>query len=274
MFFLYEKRICCQECCIFKKLIQIRCFLGKVIEAMAVEIERELKEAEMYCEKAVQMYNLQVNQTVSKCGLRMVSKNVGRPTLQEGFRSYDEKCVGKSMYCPKGKNKGRAGQYLEEQLGVPQSSECLDFKDGELKAFPLVPLKKGMRIGTSFGLREGDNVPKETVAITMVKTSDLPHTSFSESRLRKKISNVLFTPYSRNGDDITWHEGREFNSEHPLWDEIRRDYETIQEFYAEHGYTKSGVGKWIQVRTKGAGKSAPKTHAFYFRKEFMMSIFN
>jgi hypothetical protein len=224
------------------------------IAAMAVETERQLKEAEMYCEKAVQMYNLHVNQTVSKCGRRMVSKKVERPTLQEGFKSYDDKCVGKAMCCPKGSNKGRAGQFLEEQLGVPQSSECLDFKDGELKAFPLVPLKKSSRIGKPFGLREGDNVPKETVAITMVKTSELPHTSFSESRLRKKISNVLFTPYSRLGDDITWNEGRVFNSEHPLWDEIREDYKTIQKFYAEHGYTKGGVGKWIQVRTKGAGK--------------------
>jgi hypothetical protein len=37
---------------------------------------------------------------------------------------------------------------------------------------------------------------------------------------------------------------------------------------------REGVGKWIQVRTKGAGKGAPKTRAFYFRKQFLMSIFN
>jgi hypothetical protein len=141
------------------------------IAAMAVETERQLKEAEMYCEKAVQMYNLQVNQTVSKCGLRMVSKNVGRPTLQEGFKSYDEKCVGKSMCCPKGSNKGMAGQFLEEQLGVPQSSECLDFKDGELKAFPLEPLKKSSKCAQRNGCNHNGENQRTSSYIVFRKSS-------------------------------------------------------------------------------------------------------
>ena len=106
-----------------------------------------------------------------------------------------------------------------------------------------------------------------------MKPSELPTTPFEASRLCKKISKVLFTPYVRDGDNIVWNESIRFNREHPVFEEIKNDYETIQAYYSEHGVTKGKIGKYLQVRTKGAGNGAPKTHAFYFRRQFLIKIY-
>ena len=58
-----------------------------------------------------------------------------------------------------------------------------------------------------------------------------------------------------------------------IFEEIKKDYERIQEYYSEHGVTKGKIGKYLQVRTKGAGRGAPKTHAFYFRRQFLIKIY-
>lgn len=196
-----------------------------------------------------------------------------RPTICEIQTTYRRDVNGRKFFCPKQKNKGKAGLMLEGLLGIPTSSACLDCADGELKAFPQTALTSRSRIGKGFGLEVGTYVAAETVAITMMKPSDLPTTPFNKSRLCKKISNMLFTPYVRDGDHIEWHGETTFNDQHPLWSELQKDYETIQQYYSEHGVTKGKVGKWLQVRTKGAGKGAPKTHAFYFRRQFLIAIF-
>ena len=64
-----------------------------------------------------------------------------------------------------------------------------------------------------------------------------------------------------------------FDVNHPLFAQIREDYETIQTFYKSNGFTKSEVGNMIQIRTKGQGGNSPKTYAFYFRRQFLISIF-
>ena len=76
-------------------------------------------------------------------------------------------------HCPKTKNKGAAGLLFEKLTGIPTSSACLDCIDGEVKVYPLKRLASG-RI-----------VPKETVAITMMKPEDLENISWNESRCRK-----------------------------------------------------------------------------------------
>jgi hypothetical protein len=48
-------------------------------------------------------------------------------------------------------NKGKPGQFLEDILEIPHSSDCLDCLDGEVKTFPLKMLKNGTY------------VPKETI---------------------------------------------------------------------------------------------------------------
>ena len=196
-----------------------------------------------------------------------------RPTVQDITTIYNKDVNGRKFFCPKQRNKGKAGLLLEGLLGIPTSSACLDCEDGELKAFPQKKATSRTRLAKQFGLGEGDYIASETVAITMMKPSDLPSTSFEESRLYRKISKILFTPYVRNGDHIEWNSAVLFDSNHPLFAEIRADYETIQDYYNKNGVTKGRVGKYLQVRTKGAGRGAPKTHAFYFRRQFLIKVF-
>tara|TARA_Y200000002_G_scaffold317807_1_gene276572 strand:- start:613 stop:1218 length:606 start_codon:yes stop_codon:yes gene_type:complete len=196
-----------------------------------------------------------------------------RPTINQIEYKYKMDVRGKTFFCPKQRNKGKAGLLLEGLLGIPTSSACLDCEDGELKAFPQQKATSRTRMARQFGLGEGDYIASQTVAITMMKPSELPTTAFEASRLCKKISNVLFTPYIRDGDNIVWNQSVRFDREHPLFEEIKKDYETIQAYYSEHGVTKGKVGKYLQVRTKGPGKGAPKTHAFYFRRQFLIKIY-
>ncbi len=196
-----------------------------------------------------------------------------RPTIDEIECKYNMDVRGRTFFCPKQRNKGKAGLMLEGLLGIPTSSACLDCEDGELKAFPQSKATSRSRLARQFGLEVGEYLASETVAITMMKPCELPSTTFEASRLCKKISNVLFTPYVRNGDNIIWNESVRFNREHPIFEEIKKDYERIQEYYSKHGVTKGKIGKYLQVRTKGAGRGAPKTHAFYFRRQFLIKIY-
>ena len=73
-----------------------------------------------------------------------------------------------------GRNKGGRGLWVEEQLGMKQSSQLNDFDDGELKAF-----------------KEG-----QTIAVTMVQhcLNEIfdRGVSYSQSNVGKKLNNVLF----------------------------------------------------------------------------------
>ena len=69
----------------------------------------------------------------------------------------------------------------------------------------------------------------------MVKPEELPDTAFVDSRLYKKLSKVLFTPYVRIGDHIEFHDDIVFDKEHPLFEQIWDDYHDIQTFYMKNG---------------------------------------
>ena len=203
----------------------------------------------------------------------VTNNNKMRPTISAIQTLYRQNVKGRRFFCPKQKNKGKAGLLLEGLLGIPTSSACLDCEDGELKAFPQTRATSRSRLAKQAGLGEGDYIAEQTVSITMMKPSDLPNIPFEETKLCKKISNVLFTPYVRDGDHIEFHDDVIFDKTHPLFAQIKEDYETIQSFYNSNGFTKGRIGKMLQVRTKGKGGDAPKTHAFYFRKQFLIAIF-
>jgi hypothetical protein len=79
-------------------------------------------------------------------------------------------------------NKGKPGQFLEDLLGIPHSSDCLDCLDGEVKAFPLKMLKNGTL------------VPKETIAVTMLNKDELSTNDFehlNKSTPTKKITILV-----------------------------------------------------------------------------------
>jgi DNA mismatch repair protein MutH len=192
---------------------------------------------------------------------------MSRPYINDIMEIFRSKIKGQKYNWPKTKNKGKVGILLENLLGIPNSSACLDCEDGELKSFQL----KKLICKSKFG-NKGDYVPKETVAITMIKTSDLQTTSFENSRLNKKIKRICFIPYIRHDDDIIFIDCYLFDHSNSLQDEILSDYIDIQKYYNENKITKGKIGKLIQIRTKGAGGEAPKSHAFYFRKDCLAKI--
>jgi len=175
------------------------------------------------------------------------------------------------FYLPKTSNKGLPGLLLEKYTGIPSSSACLDCRDGEIKLYPLKRLKRNGKYDNA-----GDLVPKETVAITMMKPEQLLMTSWQDSRLKKKIAQVLFVAYLRDGDNITFQYMHHMSVINPLhyeyYKNFARDYHTIQEHYKTTGAISGKIGKYIQYRTKGAGGDAPKTRAFYFRPDVMNSL--
>lgn len=193
---------------------------------------------------------------------------IPRPSVAEVKSRFDTNLKRTRHYLPKTKNKGLAGQMLEMLLGIPLSSECLDCSDGELKLFPLV--KAG----------SGQWKPKESIAITMRGVHTPESIPWDESDLRKKISNVLFIAYFRDGENddyINFVDAYVLNpSNCDLYDAFKADYETITTYYRVNGVNQTPKnlrtendtsntvnGTYIQGRTKGQG-GKKKTVGFYF----------
>jgi len=168
--------------------------------------------------------------------------------------------IGKEFLLPITKNKGLPGLFLEECLGIPHTSRCLDCSDGELKLFPVKKRK------------DGSIVPKETIAITMLSTDDLRAHAFQESRCCQKMRRMLVVPYSRTGDMIQFLHSRivtmdseEFSD---VYSTIESDYNLIRTHYLETGSLTSTMGTLLQTRTKGAGHGST-SRAFYLRPAFL-----
>ena len=173
-----------------------------------------------------------------------------------------------------GRNKGGRGLWVEEQLGMKQSSQLNDFDDGELKAF-----------------KEG-----QTIAVTMVQhclDEILDRSvSYSESNVGKKLYNVLFVKFAKTGEfvkslvtnsqihrELHYKLSEDYNY---ICAEIRRRYDNNEELT-----TINGKHKLLQIRTKASktrlGNYVPleyngkrlkdKAMAFYLTRTFEKSIF-
>ena len=173
-----------------------------------------------------------------------------------------------------GRNKGGRGLWVEEQLGMKQSSQLNDFEDGELKAF-----------------KEG-----QTIAVTMVQhclDEILDRgVSYSESNVGKKLYNVLFVKFAKTGEfvkslvsnsqihrELHYKLSEDYNY---ICEEIRRRYDNNEELT-----TINGKHKLLQIRTKASktklGNYVPleyngkrlkdKAMAFYLTRTFEQSIF-
>ena len=170
--------------------------------------------------------------------------------------------INMPYYCPIIRNKGSEGLYLEKLLGIEPSSKCLDLCDGEVKCFPTKKLKNRTLS------------PKETIAITMMNPEDLRTQTFEESRCYTKIRRVIFFPYLRKEEYITFMKPIfiEISENHNIFEQIQIDYNTIRNEIVEKGVVHSKTGKYIQSRTKGRGKvkeGGKKTRAFYFKTKFV-----
>jgi DNA mismatch repair protein MutH len=168
--------------------------------------------------------------------------------------------IGKSHHLPITKNKGLPGQFLEDLLGIPHTSNCLDCSDGELKIFPVKKLKNGAY------------APKESIAVTMLSKEDLCNNDFKASKCYKKISRMLVVPYFRSCDSICFMDPQIIDKDNPdyykLYDIIECDYNLIRKQYLEKEILQSSDGVLLQNRTKGPGHGSV-SRAFYLRPEFM-----
>ena len=184
------------------------------------------------------------------------------PTVAEIHAKFGP-LVGNEFTLPITANKGLPGIFLEDLLGIPHTSNCLDCSDGELKLFPVKKLKNGTV------------VPKETIAVTMLSTDELRTNDFMSSKCCKKMSRMLVVPYYRNGDSIRFMDSRIIDRQcdefAELYAQLETDYNEIRTNYLENGILTSSSGTLLQNRTKGAGHGST-TRAFYLRPEFMKRV--
>ena len=168
--------------------------------------------------------------------------------------------VGQKYKCPITKNKGLPGLFLEELLGIPHTSNCLDCDDGEVKSFPVKILKNGKL------------VPKESMNITMLSKDELKSNDFESSKFYTKMSRVLMVPYLRDGDNIEFMTptiiDKDCDECTEIYETIKTDYELIRNKFIANGTFKSRDGTLLQNRTKGAGHGTT-SRAFYLRPDFM-----
>ena len=173
------------------------------------------------------------------------------------------------------RNKGGRGLWVEEQLGMKQSSQLNDFDDGELKAF-----------------KEG-----QTIAVTMVQhcLNEIfdRGVSYSESNVGKKLNNVLFVKFAKTGEfvkslvsnsethrELHYKLSEDYNY---ICEEIRRRYDNNEELN-----TITGSNGLLQIRTKASktrlGNYVPleyngnrlkdKAMAFYLTRTFEKELFD
>ena len=173
-----------------------------------------------------------------------------------------------------GRNKGGRGLWVEDQLGMVQSSKLNDFDNGELKAF-----------------KEG-----QTIAVTMLQhcLSEIfdKKVSYSDSNVGKKLKNVLFVKFAKTGEFVKSLVTNADNNRQLYYD-LSVDYNYIcdeirRRFYSNRELnTITGPNKLLQIRTKAnknkLGKYVPleyngkrlkdKAMAFYLTRTFEQSIF-
>lgn len=175
---------------------------------------------------------------------------------------------GVTVFKDKKINKGWKGQVLEILAGLEINSRKAPNGLGfELKS-------------VSFRPKNGDYVPKETMAITMLNPRELLRDSFYESHCWDKLKSLVFCAVEWNGTfaktakllEVT---SLDFFEGHDIIKDMEIDYEFIREKLRAQGFNSltGKDGKWIQARTKGAGHGST-SRAFYARTQLVAEIFN
>jgi DNA mismatch repair protein MutH len=166
------------------------------------------------------------------------------------------------------KNKGWAGQVIEQYLGLPQNSlQAPDFGSWELKVVPLARAADGtLRV-------------KESMAITMIEPAEVIGSRFEDSHLYDKLrSMIVVARIFENVEDTSslLHSAAEFDLDNPaIRKQVEADYEAIREIIRVKGFDEltGDTGKYVQARTKGRGHGST-SRAFYARALFVAHILN
>ena len=175
------------------------------------------------------------------------------------------RCFGVTVWKGDRKNKGWAGHAVERYLGLPLNSlQAPDFGSWELK---VVPLKR----------RDDIVSVKETMAITMIKETDVANTAFRNSHLFAKLRRMIVVGRvfeSQREERSLCHQVAEFDlGNQALCRQIEADYNNVQEVIRTKGFAAlSGhMGVLVQPRTKGPGHGS-QSRAFYARKPLVARI--
>lgn len=164
-------------------------------------------------------------------------------------------------------NKGWKGLILERLAGLQTNvSKAPNGLSYELKS-------------VSFHYMNGELVPKETMAITMINPAELKKETFFESHCWAKLKSMVFCAVEWHGQNSNRAEllkvaSLDFAEDDELIKEIKADYDFIRNKLITNGF-KSLTGKdgeWIQARTKGAGHGST-SRAFYARTALVKKIF-
>jgi DNA mismatch repair protein MutH len=166
------------------------------------------------------------------------------------------------------KNKGWAGQVIEQYLGLPQNSlQAPDFGSWELKVVPLTRAADGtVRV-------------KESMAITMIEPAEAMVNKFEDSHLYDKLrSMIVVARIFENVEDTSsiLHSAAEFDLDNPsIRKQVEADYEAIRSIIRTRGIDAltGDTGKYVQARTKGRGHGST-SRAFYARALFVAHILN
>ena len=164
-------------------------------------------------------------------------------------------------------NKGWVGHTVERILGLPiNSSRAPNFGSWELKVISLKYLKNG------------NLVPKETMAITMIDPQEVADKEFEESHVYTKLRKILIVARiyaGRSEESSLLHCVAEFDLCGRIYDQVKADYDEIRYAIQNEGFDSltGRMGVLMQPRTKGAGHGS-KTRAFYARKELIKLMIN
>jgi DNA mismatch repair protein MutH len=166
------------------------------------------------------------------------------------------------------KNKGWAGQVIEQYLGLPQNSlQAPDFGSWELKVVPLTRAADGtLRV-------------KESMAITMIEPAEIVANRFEDSHLYDKLrSMIVVARIFESVEDTSSivHSAAEFDLDNPsIRRQVEADYEAIREIIRLNGLDAltGDTGKYVQARTKGRGHGST-SRAFYARTLLVAHILN
>lgn len=197
---------------------------------------------------------------------RQMAINNLRQYLKEDLADYAPK-FNVTIFNNGKQNKGWKGQVLEHLAGLDinnkQAPNGLGF---ELKSVAFQTLKNG------------NLVPKETMAITMINPQEVVETPFYDSHCWHKLKSLVFCKVMWHGNFVAKSEllsvsSFDFIENDNIINEIKADYELIQNTIKTSGFhaLTGKMGKWIQPRTKGTGHGS-KTRAFYARKELVKYI--
>ncbi|KKP43611.1 MAG: hypothetical protein UR31_C0002G0031 [Parcubacteria group bacterium GW2011_GWA2_33_14] len=188
---------------------------------------------------------------------KYVSSDLRKLALKYGVTTYE---TGKQ-------NKGWKGLVLERLAGLqPNISKAPNGLTYELKS-------------VAFRTVNGELVPKETMAITMINPEELKAHSFFESHCWTKLKTIIFCAVGWDG--VNSEEAKllkvtslDFTEDDDLIKEIKADYDFIRNKLITEGFSAltGADGKWIQARTKGAGHGST-SRAFYARTGLVKRIF-